>query len=859
MKSPLLAARVHAIFGAEGEAALRRLLNTAAPQHPALTDGVSRLVAMADALVAQLAAVQRVQAELSGDALADWNLRSGRIDSGRHWKQLLGFSDGDLEDTLAAWRSLVHVDDLERLDAAIAAHVGGEAPFFQCECRLRTRSGAWTWLLVKGKAMARDERGGVQRIIVLQRDVSSFRQSEADALAAKSAAEAVSQARSAFLANMSHEIRTPMNGIIGMTELALDTPLDAEQRHYLRTVKSSAEALLAIVNDILDFSKVEAGKLSLETISFALAPVVFEAVRTQAVAAHRKGLEVVVVLADDVPLRVLGDPTRLRQVIVNLVGNAVKFTERGEIEVRVAVDSQTARESVLCLSVRDTGVGIPEHRRRAIFEAFSQADDSTTRKYGGTGLGLAICSHLVELMGGRIWVESTLGHGACFRFTAHFGRDAEAGELPQAPVLVGKRVLLLADHPGLVAQLQAVLGATGGEVCVAHDPEVAVRLLTPAPELAPTAPFDVVLADAQMGAPCGLALPEYLATRAAGREVLGRTIMLINSEQQREHFSRLRELGVAAHLVKPVAAEDLYAALRLVFGCGSESGSLLDPFVLPDTLAASDAPKREALVVEDNPVNQELAERLLTRCGFKVTLANHGADAVEFFEKRAFDLVFMDMQMPVMDGLEATEAIRSREMRRSWVVSQEFRPVYIVAMTANAMPGDRERCLQAGMNDYVAKPLRPVELDAALARYRDYLGGDLPVPRMAVSSPALPGGAEVSLDLPAALADLGDVELLLTMARMLVGEWDQHTERIAQRLRERNAAALCIDAHTLKSLLAIFHAHKARRRALELEEAAKKGGEADWPAITAQAEVLLAELKRLKPEMQGFVERGTVV
>ena len=859
MKSPLLAARVHAIFGAEGEAALRRLLNAAAPQHPALTDGVGRLVAMADALIAQFAAVQRIQTELSGDAFADWNLRTGRIDSGRHWKQLLGFADGDLEDTLEAWRALVYADDLARLDAAIAVHVRGETPFFQSECRLRTQAGTWTWLHVKGKAMARNERGEVLRIIVLQRDVSAFRQSEADALAAKSAAEAVSQARSAFLANMSHEIRTPMNGIIGMTELALDTSLDAEQRHYLRTVKSSAEALLAIVNDILDFSKVEAGKLSLETIPFALAPVVFEAVRTQAVVAHRKGLEVVVVLADEVPERVVGDPTRLRQVIVNLVGNAVKFTEQGDIEVKVALESRTARDSVLCISVRDTGVGIPEHRRWAIFEAFSQADDSTTRKYGGTGLGLAICSHLVELMRGRIWVESTLGHGACFRFTACFGADEGGGELPKAPALSGKRVLLLAEHPGLSAQLQALLAATGGEVCVAHDPEVAIRLLAPASELAPTAPFDVVLADAQMSAPCGLTLPETLATVRGGREVLGRTVMLINSEQQRQHFPRLRELGVAAHLVKPVAAEDLYAALRLVLGCGVESGSLLDAFDLPETLSATEAPTFEALVVEDNPVNQELAERLLARRGFRVTLANNGADAVDCFEKQAFDLVFMDMQMPVMDGLEATEAIRSREMRRSWVVSQEFRPFYIVAMTANAMPGDKDRCLQAGMSDYVAKPLRPLELDSALERYRDYLGGDAPVQRAAASLPAAREAGEVSLDLPAAQADLGDLELLLTMARMLIGEWDQHTERVAQHVRERNAAALCIDAHTLKSLLAIFHAHKARRRALELEEAAKKGGDADWPAITAQAEVLLSELKRLKPEMLRFVESGSIV
>ena len=853
MKSALLAARLRAIFGAEGEAVLERLLGEAAAAHPVLVDGVRRLNEAADGLVSQFTAIQRVQAELSGDAFADWNLKSGHIDSGKHWKSLLGFADGDLEDTIAAWRNLVLPEDLQRLDAALAAHVQGRTPAFQTECRARTQRGAWTWLLVKGAVVGRDAAGAPARVLVLQRDISAFRKSESDALAAKAAAEAANRARSAFLANMSHEIRTPMNGIIGMTELALDTQLDAEQRHYLRTVKSSAEALLAIVNDILDFSKVEAGKLSVERIPFALAPLIFEAVRTQAVAAHRKGLEVVVTLDERMPARVVGDPTRLRQVIVNLVGNAVKFTEHGEIEVSVDVESANEGGALLRCCVRDTGVGVPAHRQKAIFEAFSQADDSTTRKFGGTGLGLAICSHLVELMGGRIWIESREGQGASFFFTLRVGLDGGSVEAVRPPALAGKRLLLLVAHARLAAQLRGLLRATGAEVHVLGEAQEAFAVLEKAGALG--VPFDLVVADGNLPPGGGADFVERLAASASGRKALGRLVMLLDGEQQRKVLPRLRDLGVAAHLIKPVAPDDLYSALRLVGGAETDSGLLLDPFDLEVHAMRGGEEQFKALLVEDNPVNQELAERLLSKRGFVVTRANDGAEGVDCFERTPFDIVFMDMQMPVMDGLEATESIRSREMRRSWVVSQEFRPVYVVAMTANAMPGDRERCLQAGMNDYIAKPLRPQELDAVLTRFEAYLGGE--EGGAAQAAKLEPVRDEVAdLDLAAALDDLGELDLLLTMARMLLSEWEQHVVRIQEGVRERNAPAVCIDAHTLKSLLAIFHADRARRLALQLEEAAKKEAAVDWPLIEHRAEALLQALASLKPGMERFVREG---
>ncbi|MEI7612088.1 MAG: response regulator [Betaproteobacteria bacterium] len=846
MKSPLLASKLCEIFGKDGEITVRRMLAAAAGDYPALVKGVSDFIDAADQLVQRFSSLHQVQADLSGDAFSDWNLKTGRIDSGKQWKTLLDYADADLEDSIHAWRLLVQPDDLQAFNAAVVAHARGESRFFQAECRLKSKTGSWKSLFLKGMVAARDAAGEPVRLLLLHRDITEFRASAVEAESARVSAEAASRARSFFIANMSHEIRTPMNGIIGMTDLALDTQLDAEQRHYLKTVKSSAESLLSIVNDVLDFSKIEAGKLRFEKIPFSLSSLVFEAVRNQAVEAHKKGLEVIVSLSPDVPARIVGDPTRVRQVISNLMGNAVKFTEQGTLSVTVSVEERGADFVLLRFAVRDTGIGIPVSRQGAVFEAFSQADDSTTRRYGGTGLGLSICTHLVQLMGGKIWLDSAEGQGSCFYFTARFSVDSAVEDEVKESRFDGQRLLLLEGHPALAEQLAMLLTDCGVQVTVIADPQEALAVLKKTQTLG--FPYSIVMADAHMPPPAGIVLAE--SWKSLGYP--GKLIMLLDTEQQRQHLKRLRELGVDAHLVKPVAREDLIEALQSLDGQREAEDLLLDSFVFPEQFSGNESEQVEVLLVEDNPVNQELAQRLLIKRGYSMTLANNGAEAVECFEKAHFDLILMDVQMPVMDGIEAAESIRSREMRRSWVVSQEFRPVYIIAMTANAMDGDRERCLQAGMNDYVAKPIKPSELYAAIDRgLSDGQGSE-------DDASALRTLTETSLDLRAAMRDLGDQDLLQTMAGMLVSEWDQHLSRIQSDLTEKNAEKLCMDAHTIKSLLAIFHGEKARRMALELEHAAKQAEGVDWGHCVQLAATLAEEMAQLKPEMEHFVRDGSL-
>jgi len=534
----------------------------------------------------------------------------------------------------------------------------------------------------------------VQKNQELEKAIRELKATQEELALAKEAAEKANQAKSLFLANMSHDIRTPMNGIIGMTDLCLDTKVTGEQKEYLGMVKSSADSLLSLLNDILDFSKIEGDMLELEQIDFNLNNAVEDTVKSLAFLAHKKGLELACRVHRDVPVALVGDPGRLRQVIVNLVGNSLKFTKKGEVVVEVKLEDEKEDEVLLHFLVRDTGIGIPREKQEKIFEAFSQADDSTTRQYGGTGLGLSISSKLASMMGGKIWVESEPGEGATFQFTANFGLQ----KMPLSRRKMGlpglkEMVVLVVDDNATSRQILEEILLGWKMVPTVAEGEDAIRVLEDAGRSG--RPVSLVLLDATASEKDCFALAAKIKENP---ECSAPMIMTTSSMGMRGDAEKCRKLGIAAYLTKPIKQSELFDAILTVLDIhGAEPGE--NDLVTKHSIRESRTRLR-ILLAEDNVVNQRLAVKVLNKRGYCVVVAGNGKEAVAAFEQEPFDAILMDVQMPEMDGFEATGVIREKE-------KETGSHIPIIAMTAHAMKGDRERCLEAGMDEYVSKPIRP--------------------------------------------------------------------------------------------------------------------------------------------------------
>ncbi len=752
------------------------------------------------------------------------------IDANDEFLRIIGFSRDELKSGTLRWDALTPADHRPGDEAAIA-QLRATGTCLPWEKEYLHKDGRRVPILIGVTMLEGSETECICSVV----DISHQKHAEQELKAAKEVADAANQAKSQFLANMSHEVRTPMNAIIGMTELVLNTPLAPKQAEYLRMVMQSGESLLAVINDVLDFSKVESGRVELEHLPFSLRDCIGDAVKSLALRAHDKKLELALDVRPDVPDWLEGDPGRLRQVVINLVNNAIKFTPQGEVVVDVSVKGQLNGSVELLFCIADTGIGIPEDKLEKVFEAFEQADTSTTRHYGGTGLGLAIVRRYVELMEGRVWVESKVGEGSKFLFTAQLAlcrQPPPDRTIPKRNAVRGTRALIVDDNATNRRIVEEVL--TNWELLPTSCSSTAEAIEKLRTGFRAGRPFELLLSDVHMPGEDGFALIEQIRRDPALSDL---TVILLTSSDQPEDAARSEQLRVAERLMKPIKQSELFDAIVAALGISPPEPTAAD------TPPAEPPPTRplRILLAEDSIVNQRLAIGLLERHGHRLTIANNGREACEQLENNSFDVVLMDVQMPELDGLEATRSIRQREATAGGP------HVPIIAMTAHALKGDRERCIEAGMDEYVSKPVRERQLLAAL---RAVLGGhdDTPLPPDPAEQLVTPDKGVINWD-EALKICAGDHALLHDIVDAFLDEHSRRMDEIRRGIDGPDFELLNRAAHTIKGSMRYFSASAVFDRAFALEQL---GAQKTLEGAEELYGLLKEELARLVPHLINY-------